>query len=123
MVYTGKSREQIKIEEANKRWLEGKPERKKAKDHPWKGGVDTIKSKFNKLLKDCEQPEWAITQTIRHDRHNMVEDICKHGCGHPNMYWMAKNHKKDPGIHGCCGCCQSEEKDQYFKEIGLRDED
>jgi hypothetical protein len=55
---------------------------------------------------EYEKPEWAVQQIIRDS--GLVEDICKHGVGHPNIGWLDDN---DPdkkfgwGIHGCCGCC------------------
>lgn len=59
-------------------------------------------------------PSWALYQTVRWDRNEMVEDICRdHGVGHPKKEWMSspsnKNKDgsiKDSGIHGCCGCCR-----------------
>lgn len=71
-------------------------------------------------MKDLEykqnfpKPSWAKGQLIRYDRGGMVEDLCqKHGVGHPNRAWLASDENrekdgslKDPGIHGCCGCCR-----------------
>lgn len=53
------------------------------------------------------KPSWAVRQLTRHDRHGMVEDICKHGVGHPNRAWMKQFSQaaEDAGIHGCDGCC------------------
>ena len=52
-------------------------------------------------------PKWAVSQNVRES--GLVEDVCKHGVGHPNRKWLAKN---DPtgrlklGVHGCEGCCR-----------------
>ncbi len=55
-------------------------------------------------------PEWAVTQIVRST--GLVEDICEHGIGHPNLAWL-KLHDPDGekgyGIHGCDGCCADEE--------------
>lgn len=51
-------------------------------------------------------PEWAVKQTVR--ENGLVEDICKHGVGHPNKEWLDDH---DPTgelgfwVHGCDGCC------------------
>ena len=52
------------------------------------------------------RPVWAKEQIIR--MSGLVEDICEHGVGHPNMDWLAKHDpegKKMFGVHGCDGCC------------------
>ena len=57
------------------------------------------------------RPDWAVDQIVR--ASGLVEDICKHGTGHPNADWM-KIHDPDGelgfGIHGCCQnmCCFDE---------------
>ena len=52
------------------------------------------------------KPDWAVRQIVR--VHGLVEDICEHGVGHPNIEWL-KFHDPDGskrfGIHGCDGCC------------------
>lgn len=54
-----------------------------------------------------KKPEWAVDQTIRMDGH--VEDICKHGVGHPNKEYLMSIEDTDKrhydSIHGCDGCC------------------
>lgn len=59
-------------------------------------------------MKKYPKPKWAIQQIIRYDMGGLVEDICKHGIGHPNRAWM-KEHDPDGskgfGIHGCDKCC------------------
>ena len=60
-----------------------------------------VKAKYKK-------PKWAVKQIIRWDRNNLVEDICKHGVGHPNIIWLKEfdpDNSKMEGIHGCDGCC------------------
>ena len=53
------------------------------------------------MLKKYKRPDWAVDQIIR--ENGVVEDICKHGVGHPNLEYL-KIFPKD-GIHGCDGCC------------------
>lgn len=48
---------------------------------------------------------WAIKQIVRSDRGGLVEDICRHGVGHPNLTWLSKQTNKYAGVHGCDGCC------------------
>ncbi len=55
--------------------------------------------------------KWAVQQLTRHDRPDKVlEDLCKHGVGHPNQSWL-EQHDPDGakmlGVHGCDGCCAS----------------
>jgi len=51
---------------------------------------------------------WAVQQIIRSDRYDKcVEDICKHGVGHPNKHWLAKQVAEHHGVHGCDGCCSN----------------
>lgn len=62
------------------------------------------------------KPSWAVQQIWRgngpFDMYTLVEDICKHGVGHPNRGYLIIN---DPdgklmlGIHGCDGCCSGRE--------------
>jgi hypothetical protein len=59
-----------------------------------------------------KKPDWAVDQIIR--ENGVVEDICKHNVGHPNLEWL-KEHPKDKGIHGCCGCCVAKELFSYLK--------
>ena len=58
------------------------------------------------------KPRWAVAKIIRGDRlDKYVEDICKHGVGHPNREWLKKQKDAYAGIHGCDGCCaQPKEK-------------
>ena len=50
------------------------------------------------------KPNWADNQFVR--TSGLVEDICKHGVGHPNLDWL-EYHPDRPelGTHGCDGCC------------------
>ena len=61
------------------------------------------------------KPKWAIKQIVRPrygDKGNhLVEDICKHGCGHPNKEWLKEFGEPVDEIHGCCGCCSIKQKD------------
>jgi len=61
-----------------------------------------------KYLADYPPADWAVDQVIRFDRGMMVEDICKHGVGHPNELWK-KKHPKAFTRHGCCGCCGADD--------------
>lgn len=58
------------------------------------------------MIDKYEKPEWAIKQIIRET--GLVEDVCKHGVGHPNIEYL-KEHDPDGskafGVHGCDGCC------------------
>lgn len=53
-----------------------------------------------------KKPEWAVQQIIRET--GLVEDVCKHGVGHPNNDWLDEHDPEDKNgfsIHGCDGCC------------------
>ena len=56
------------------------------------------------------KPDWAVDQIVRSS--GLVEDICEHGIGHPNIDWL-KIHDSDGekgfGTHGCDGCCADKE--------------
>lgn len=60
---------------------------------------------------EYKKPSWAVQQIRRET--GLIEDVCKHGVGHPNTEWLKKN---DPdgnygfSIHGCDGCCSKEMK-------------
>jgi hypothetical protein len=52
------------------------------------------------------KPKWAIQQVTK--ASGLVEDICKHGIGHPNREWLKEHDPKGNygwGIHCCDGCC------------------
>lgn len=60
------------------------------------------KKYFN--INQYNKPSWAVKQLYR--ENGLLEDICKHGVGHPNKQWL----ETDPviegqGIHGCDGYC------------------
>lgn len=57
-----------------------------------------MKDKYPKAL-------WAVTQLYR---EGQIEDICCHGIGHPNKYWLQTYPSPHNGIHGCDGCCMKE---------------
>lgn len=111
MGYTGKSNSQEKkaIANANQKWLERKPRgTKQEKKHPWKRSISELKAARDKYLAKYPKAKWAVEQIIRDDKGNLVEDVCEHGCGHPNRTWLELHDpdgKKAMGIHGCCGCC------------------
>jgi len=57
-----------------------------------------------------KQPSWALFQNIR--MSGLVEDECQHEVGHPNKEWLKQNDPDDKralAIHGCDGCCSTEE--------------
>ena len=65
--------------------------------------TDTFKKKYPK-------PSWATHQIVR--AGGIVEDICKHGVGHPNKEWLKKHDpdgKKMMGVHGCDFCCEGDD--------------
>ena len=56
------------------------------------------------------KPDWAITQIVRSS--GLVENICKHGIGHPSKEWLEINDPDDErgfGVHGCDGCCMGDD--------------
>jgi len=58
------------------------------------------------------KPEWAVNQIVR--ASGLVEDICQHHVGHPNISWLRLHDpdgEKGFGIHGCCQglCCFDDE--------------
>ena len=58
-----------------------------------------------------KKPKWAVMQIIRES--GLVEDICKHGIGHPNADFLKKNRryaKNRFDVHGCDGCCDKKRK-------------
>lgn len=78
--------------------------------HTWKARKDEIPAvcpkcknpRWNRYTK----PDWAVQQTTR--ASGLVEDICKHGVGHPNKQWLEKHDPPNSlalDIHGCDGCC------------------
>ncbi len=53
-----------------------------------------------------EKPDWAVEQIRR--LSGLIEDVCKHGVGHPNRDWLKQHDpdgKKYFAVHGCDGCC------------------
>jgi hypothetical protein len=61
---------------------------------------------YSRKLKKYKRPSWAVDQLIR--ENGVVEDICEHGVGHPNLEYLKDNPGR--GIHGCDGCCYKKEK-------------
>lgn len=66
------------------------------------GDIQMIDKKYTK-------PKWAVRQI---KRDGMIEDICKHGIGHPNEVWLKEMidlHGEEDGgcmgVHGCDCCC------------------
>lgn len=55
-------------------------------------------------------------QLIRTDRYMLVEDICKHGVGHPNpdsaSFIAKKIGDTSIWVHGCDGCCRPDKPKQ-----------
>jgi len=54
-----------------------------------------------------KRPDWAIGQDIGDDY--ALEDVCKHGVGHPNREYLEslldEDERRLMGVHTCCGCC------------------
>lgn len=63
-------------------------------------------------------PLSGAKQIIRTDKYMLVEDICKHGVGHPNPDSASFLSKKLGGtsiwVHGCDGCCKETKQDRGF---------
>lgn len=63
-----------------------------------------------------QKPDWGVEQIVR--ASGLVEDICEHGIGHPNLEYI-KKHDPDGelglGIHGCDLCCFPEEMKRKIK--------
>lgn len=56
--------------------------------------------------KKYPKPSWAVSQLVR--EFGLIEDVCEHGVGHPNLDWLKEkdpNHETTWSIHGCEGCC------------------
>lgn len=52
---------------------------------------------------DHHMREWD--QHWRQDR-GIMERLCPHGIGHPDPDDLAIREGRDPGTHGCDGCCR-----------------
>lgn len=55
------------------------------------------------------KPAWAVRQLLR--ASGLVEDVCEHGCGHPNVACLQEidpEGKTILGYHGCDGCCSKD---------------
>lgn len=55
---------------------------------------------------EYKKPSWVVQQITR--ASGLLEDICKHGTGHPNKDFLEKHPefvKKGFASHGCDGCC------------------
>jgi len=51
-------------------------------------------------------PDWAVRQVIR--TSGLVENVCKHGVGHPHPASVKEFEDRgimSMGVHGCDGCC------------------
>lgn len=71
------------------------------------------------MTREYKRPAWAVDQIVR--ASGLVEDICKHGVGHPNEEWL-RSHCLKPetyhtwSIHGCDGCCSEAVKECLSNE-------
>jgi len=81
---------------------------------------ELIKLSEEKYLKHFPTPKWAVKQIVRYDRDALVEDICKHGVGHPNRKWLKKFGEDGDGIHGCCGCCSKKMKRMIESAVAIK---
>ena len=79
-----------------------------------------ISKKQQKFIDECVKlinpedkktiPSWAVKQVLRSS--GLIEDVCKHGVGHPNtesLIEMNKKGLKGYEVHGCDGCCGMKE--------------
>lgn len=53
--------------------------------------------------KKYPKPSWAVSQLVRET--GLIEDVCEHGVGHPNIEWLNEHSERHWSIHGCEGCC------------------
>lgn len=70
------------------------------------------------------KPKWAVGQT--HRETGLLEDLCKHGIGHPNEEWLKTNdpnNKRRFAIHGCDGCCYDRSTVKMYKLRDIADEE
>ena len=64
---------------------------------------------YSQLL---NRPAWAVQQIFR--ASGLLEDVCKHGVGHPNKRFLESHPgyvKAGYDIHGCDGCCSDKKKE------------
>ena len=69
------------------------------------------------------RPDWAVDQIVR--ASGLVENICRHGVGHPHPASVTEFEEigiTHMGTHGCDGCCcigmKKEIKRAYEKKFG-----
>lgn len=57
-----------------------------------------------------KKPKWAVEQVVR--ENGLIEDVCKHGIGHPNEECLKTKFRNVEGmaVHGCDGCCELKEE-------------
>lgn len=63
------------------------------------------------------KPKWAVQQLQRSS--GLIEDVCKHGVGHPNKDWLSRHDSKGNRglkVHACCGCCMRGVDDDRIKD-------
>ncbi len=71
-------------------------------------GIGNIRKGNMRKQNKYKQPLWAVGLIYR--ENGVIEDVCKHGVGHPNQEWLDKvGFEHINGIHGCDGCCSKEE--------------
>ena len=62
-------------------------------------------------------PDWAVRQVVR--TSGLVENVCKHGVGHPHPASVKEFEDRgilSMGVHGCDGCCWDDETKQRSRE-------
>jgi len=62
-------------------------------------------------MKSREEYTAPWIKTIRR-ASGLIEHICEHGVGHPaygSVDWMRINGMDGMGVHGCDGCCATQE--------------
>lgn len=69
------------------------------------------KSLSQKRRLEVQVPKFPWEHTTRRES-GLIEHVCKHGVGHPaigSVQFMEFQGKKGCGVHGCDGCCQTED--------------
>lgn len=73
--------------------------------------IKTVEKYIQEFIEKYPLPYWASHQIYR--TSGLLENICKeHGVGHPSKEWLAiydSDSIRGFGVHGCCGCCVSED--------------
>lgn len=63
----------------------------------------TMRDNETVSFKATKKPKWVVKQILR--ENGLIEDVCKHGIGHPNRESVRRRNIEGDDIHGCDGCC------------------